>query len=84
MKALLGIPSNIEYALSWTAEELGIISDEVEPPHSTRLESCQKLLKDGVFQIPKKLIRMEKRGLKTEFCMTDLSPLGAITGILII
>ena len=31
-EALLGMLSNREYALSWTWEELAIISDEVEPP----------------------------------------------------
>jgi hypothetical protein len=33
MEALLGMLSNREYALSWKWEELGMISDVVEPPH---------------------------------------------------
>jgi len=36
-KALLGMISNRKYALSWTLEELGTISNEVEPPNGIRL-----------------------------------------------
>jgi len=52
--------SNREYALSWTWEELGTISDEVEPPHRIRLESVHKVWKNRVFRIPKKVIPVEK------------------------
>jgi len=51
--------SNGEYALSWTSEELGSISDTVEPPHCIQLESSHKVWKDHVFRIPKNVIPME-------------------------
>ena len=38
-EGLLGMLSNREYALSWTWEELGTISDKLEPPHRIRLET---------------------------------------------
>jgi len=57
--ALLGMPASGEYALSWTWEELGTISDKVEPPHHIRLESGHKGSKDRVFRIPKKVIPVE-------------------------
>jgi len=58
--ALLGMLSNREYAHSWRWEELGTISDEVEPPHHIRLESGHKVWKDCVFCAPKKVILVEK------------------------
>jgi len=58
--ALLGMLSNRKYGLSWTCGELGMISDEVEPPHRIRLVSCYKVWKDRVFCIPKKVIPREK------------------------
>jgi hypothetical protein len=62
--ALLGMLSNREYALSWTWEELGTISDEVEPPHRIRLESGHKVWNDRVFRILKKVIPVEKEMLE--------------------
>jgi len=52
--------SNGEYALSWTWEELGTISDEVEQPHRMRLQSGHKIWMDLVFRIPKKVIPVEE------------------------
>jgi len=52
--------SNREYTLSWTWEEQGTISDEVEQPHRIRLESGHTVWMDRVFRIPMKFIPVEK------------------------
>jgi hypothetical protein len=54
------MPSNREYAYSWTLDELGTISEGIEPPHRIRLECGQKICKDRVFRIPKKVIPVKK------------------------
>jgi len=58
--ALLGMLPNREYALSWTWEELGTISDEVEPPYRIQVECGYKVWEDAVFRIPKKVIPVGK------------------------
>ena len=59
-EALLGMVLNGEYPMSWTWEELGPISDEVEPLHSFWLLDSHKIWKHRVFRIPMKVIPVEK------------------------
>jgi hypothetical protein len=59
-EALLGMLSNIEYALSWMMEELCTIRHEAEPPHRIQSECGHKVWKDHLFRIPKNVIPMEQ------------------------
>ena len=52
--------SHREYALSWTCDELCMISDDVELPHRIRLKPEHPVWKDRFFRIPKKVIPFEK------------------------
>jgi len=60
IEALLGMLSNGKYTLSWTAEGLETICDELELPPCIWLESSHKVWKDHLLCIPKKVIAVDK------------------------
>jgi hypothetical protein len=60
-EALIGRLFNGKYALSWTWEELGLMSNKVKPAHCIWLESDHTVWKDRVFRLPKNVISKEKK-----------------------
>ena len=56
---LLGMLSSIEYALSLTLEELEMIRNQVERPHSIPHEYSLKVWKGILFCIPMKVIPIQ-------------------------
>jgi len=80
-ETLLGMLSNREYPLSWTWEDLGTISHEVEPTQRIQIQPGHNVWKNRVFLIAKKVIPMEKEMKEQGVRQALFEPAWAPTGM---